>query len=74
MDLRETKAHREYLARRVPRELKEELDRQDPQESLERRVKLVYLASQVQLDGTDYLASVGFQASQGLKVILERME
>jgi len=35
---------------------------------------LVYLASQVQLDGTDYLASVGFQVSQGLKVTLERME
>ena len=74
LDLRETKAHREYLARRVPKELKEELVRQDPQESLERRVKLVYLASQVQQDGTDYLASVGFQAFQGLKVTLERME
>jgi hypothetical protein len=74
LDPRETRVLREFLALRVLKELKEELDHPDPQESLEKRVKLACQASQVQLVGMDYLASAGFQESPDLRVTLERME
>merc|ERR1719234_2795003 len=72
-DPRVTKVLREFLVLRVLKELKEELDHLDLQESLEKRGKLACLASQVQLVGMDYLVSVGFQGSQDLRVTLERM-
>jgi hypothetical protein len=74
LDPRETRVLREFLALRVLKELKEELDHPDPQESLEKRAKLACQASQVQLVGMDYLASAGFQESPDLRVTLERME
>jgi len=74
LDPRETRVLREYLALRVLKELKEELDLQDLRENPEKRAKLVYQASQVQLVGMDFLASAGFQVSLDLRVTLERME
>lgn len=74
LDPKETRVLKEFLALRVLKELKAELDRQGLQESQEKRAKLACQASQAQLVGMDYLASAGFQGFLDLRVTLERME